>query len=382
MRGRLPRAALESIWRWIQRDLMPDEAATYREQVGRPLLEQHLEEAERAAFTFQDQAVACMAGALAAAEGDEKALRRLSAQIGTPRALHHVRTVIDILKARNELAALGDMLPAHIRNLADAQLDNVKAVLDSLAVRHPDTFGYALVIVMGRLASHWHLIRLAIKAVGSDKAARIADTSYSVAVTIVLAETERMVAKLAADLKQGRHGAVVALLKSIHDAVRGVRTELDLQAESPAGRQLAAIRSEISGVVSGGIEGIPGQLRRLLRPRADAEIPPGSMLDADDIADTEASIEFVCACRNYASELASSEVAQRVFTELQQYLDTGTRALLESLRHADTAHRPFRQSQVDAAVRFCAKMFGSEYAALLTKAAELAASGDRRPLRA
>jgi hypothetical protein len=44
-------------------------------------------------------------------------------------------------------------------------------------------------------------------------------------------------------------------------------------------------------------------------------------------------------------------------------------ALLEGLRHAGDADRSFRQSQVDAAVRFCAKVFGREYAALLGKAA-------------
>ena len=39
--------------------------------------------------------------------------------------------------------------------------------------------------------------------------------------------------------------------------------------------------------------------------------------------------------------------------------------------------RPFRQSQVDAAVRFCAKVFGQEYASLLAKAAEVASHDQR-----
>ena len=49
-------------------------------------------------------------------------------------------------------------------------------------------------------------------------------------------------------------------------------------------------------------------------------------------------------------------------------------------RHAGEADRRFRQSQVDAAVRFCAKVFGQEYASLLAKAAEVAANaaGERK----
>jgi hypothetical protein len=40
--------------------------------------------------------------------------------------------------------------------------------------------------------------------------------------------------------------------------------------------------------------------------------------------------------------------------------------------------RPFRQSQVDAGVRFCATVFGPQYAAVLGKAAEVAANSERK----
>jgi hypothetical protein len=115
-------------------------------------------------------------------------------------------------------------------------------------------------------------------------------------------------------------------------------------------------------------------VRRLLRPRPASEIARNSALDAGDVAETEALIELLGTCRHYASELAVSEVTLRTFTELQQYLDTGTRTLIDGLRQAVDSDGLFRQSQVDAAVRFCAKVFGEEYAALLAKAAEVAAN--------
>ena len=67
-------------------------------------------------------------------------------------------------------------------------------------------------------------------------------------------------------------------------------------------------------------------------------------------------------CRNYAGELAISEATRRVHSELQNYFDTGTQVLLDRLRASPPAERSFRQSQVDAAVRFCAKLFGADYA--------------------
>jgi hypothetical protein len=52
--------------------------------------------------------------------------------------------------------------------------------------------------------------------------------------------------------------------------------------------------------------------------------------------------------------------------------------LLEALRGAGAAERPFRQSQLDAAMRFSAKVFGNEYAVLLAKAGEVAANSERK----
>lgn len=126
------------------------------------------------------------------------------------------------------------------------------------------------------------------------------------------------------------------------------------------------------------IESMPGRVRRLLRPRQTAEIAPNSVLDPDDIAETEALVKFVGACRTFAGELAIIEMTQRTYSELQQYLDAGTRALLDALRNAGPTDRSFRQSQVDAAVRFCGKVFGQHYAALLDKAAEVAGSPERK----
>ena len=85
------------------------------------------------------------------------------------------------------------------------------------------------------------------------------------AVTIVLAEVERMAAELNTDLKSGRAGATS--LKAMHDALRGLRTELDIPADSPWGRQLAAVRTEISGRLKAVVDSMPGRVRRLLRPQ-------------------------------------------------------------------------------------------------------------------
>jgi hypothetical protein len=123
-------------------------------------------------------------------------------------------------------------------------------------------------------------------------------------------------------------------------------------------------------------------VRRLLRAQPSAKMSADTVLDPDDVSETEALVVFVGTCRSFAGELAINEMTQRNFNEIQYNLDSGTRALLDGLRHAGPNDRAFRQSQVDAAVRLCAKVFGEEYAALLTKAAEVAGSAERKVARA
>jgi hypothetical protein len=281
------------------------------------------------------------------------------------------------LSGRDALTKLGMELPGYIGTFGGAAVDNVQAQLDETLGDRDHLFVYALLLLMTRLAAPWQLIRPATKLAGGD-AKRIAETPYVVTIDIVLEEVDRRVRELAGDLKSGRGIAVSALLKEVHDALRGLRSELDLPPESSWGRQLATLQADIAKLLSSEIELMPGRVRRLVRPRPSKEIAPSSRLDPHEIEETEALIMFVLTCRKYASELAINEVTQRSFNELQHLLDSGTRALLDAVRGAPRHEKIFRLSQVDAAVRFCGKVFGQQYASLLSKAAEVASHGERK----
>lgn len=380
--GRIARRSLENLWTWVSRDLLAEEAKALTEQVDGALLAGDEPKAEHLIRAFQDRAAASIAASLEAGAGDSRLHRRTMAQIGTPRAFDDVTTLRHALAGRDALAKLSAHLPLRIANLGDDELDEYMALIEKTAARDRGLFLCALLTVMSRLAEPWQVIRFGVRAAGCDIAARVAETQYSVAVTIVLAELERLVNELRNDLRGGNGVAVGALLKAIHDCARGLRTELDLPVDSTWGRTLSAERAQIAELLRSEIESAPARVHRLLRSRPASEIRPNAVLDPDDVAETEALVGFVGTCRSFAGELAINEMTQRNFNDIQYSLDTGTRALLDALRHAGEKDRAFRQSQVDAAVRFCAKVFGPEYAALLTKAAEVASSGERRAARA
>jgi hypothetical protein len=389
--GRLARVSLDSIWEWIGRDLMPAEAKALSEDINRALLADDKIKAEQLTRALQDRAIQRSREAIIAVDGNEKARRRLAVQVGTPRALDDLATVTRVLAIRDVLGDLARRLPDHMRTFERDYIDSVKALLESAtsprspegAARKVDIFLYGLILVMSRMEAPWQLIRIASRAAESDDTARISETPFAAAVTIVLSEVGCMVRELRAQLKA--HHRVTALLKTLHDAARGLRTELDLSVDSPWSRELTAIRTEISNLLKTEIDSAPGRVRRLLRPRPVKEIAPGSLVDAIDVGDAEMLVELVGACRHYASELAVNEATMRSYAELREYLETGTKVLLDTLRQAGDGDRPFRQSQVEAAVRFCRIMFGADYAGLLSKAAEMAVqagSAERKPVRA
>src|ERR1051325_6170153 len=377
--GRIARASLNPIWTWIGRDLMLRDARTYTDHVQLLLAENETNGADQVTRAFRDRAEQRLRECLASLKRDEKESKRIAGQIGTPHALDEARELAAILRARDALGVIGSPLPASIGNLGGEQLQNVWALLDSPIGRHRDVFLYALLVVMSRLGSPWQLIRLAIHAAASDVADHIAATPFAFAVDVVLGALDRIVTNLGEALKAPDTPEAGRLLKGFHDAARALHTEIDLPADSTWGRQLAGARAEAACLLEGEMRDLPAQVRRLLRPRnGRGGRAPLASIDVDDV---DVKLALIAGCRNYADELAVSEVTRRVHSELQSYFDNGTQILLERLRAAPQAERALPQSQVDAAIRFCARLFGAEYAGLLARAADIAAKGEQKAAR-
>lgn len=372
--GRIARASLEPLWTWIGRDVLPRDTAEMDELVNIALQAGDDEKAQYLIRTLQDRVAVALTENMRTAAVDESARRRLLAQVGTQRAEEDAQTLKCVLKARDGLNAMQSRLPVQVGNLSAKSLDEYKALIEKTGAPGTDLFLYSLLTVRSRLAAPWQLIRFGVKAAGSDTAARVAETPYGVSVNIVLSELERQVLELRDDLRSGRGVASGALLKTIHDSARGLRTELDLPVDSTWGRTLSGLRGQISETLRAEIESMPGRVRRLLRIRSAANIAANSTIDPQDAAETEALVSFVGACRHFAGELAINEMTQRAYSDLQQFLDSNMNSLLDALRQSGPAERAFRKSQVEVAVRLCGLVFGKDYAAQFARAAEVAAA--------
>lgn len=376
--GQVRRSSLAPIWQWLGRDGAPDKLKELEAALARTPADSA---GQVEALTSKLQAVAADAiFELTGPGGGDKS--RALARVGPPNVIEDFYSSGAVLAVRDAIATLNEKLPRSLRAFGDAQIASVTAALNIPVLQTSQMLPFALSIVVQRMTAPWQIIRLAIKIAASDDEIRVAATPYGVAVTIALHDLSCVAAILRMDIKRGHFDNVAANLKTLHDGVRGLRTELDLRNDSAWGKQLTSIRADISNALQSEIDSVPGRVRRILRQRAEKDIPPGARIDSTEVEETVALIDFVATCRNYASELAINEVTLRTYSDLQQYVERSTEQLVQSLRGADHKVRTYRQQQVQAAIRFCQVLFGDDYASLMSRAAENAATGERKSSRA
>jgi hypothetical protein len=377
--GQIHRGSLVPVWQWLVRDGAPDSAREFEAALARMRETGATSDLESEVRKFQLAAADAMIRITAPVPGGDK--QRLLARVGPPEVIEDLLPIGSVLQAREALDTLNGRLPSYLRMFGDSQQTSVSASLNALSLQTPQLLPFALSLIMLRLTAPWQIIRLAIKMAASDDEVRVAATPYGVAVTIALHDLFCLAGNLRMDIKRGHFADVAEHLKILHDGVRGLRTELDLRNDSAWGKQLASIRADISNTLQSEIDSVPGRVRRLLRQRADKDIPAGAKLDASEVDETAALIDFVAVCRTYASELAINEVTLRTYSDLQQYVEHSTEALVQSLRGGDAKTRAYRQMQVTAAIRFCDVLFGHDYASLMSRAAENALTGERKSSR-
>ena len=374
--GQIRRASLFPVWQWIAREGAPGQAAEYEAAMARS--SESGPEVEAAVRRLQLAAADVIFKIAGPGSRDNQ---RALARVGSPDVIEDLLPIGAVLQAREALDALGGRLPVHVRNFEESWVDSVSDALNVPSLQTPQLLPFALSMVIQRLASPWQIIRVAIKMAVSDDEIRVAATPCGIAVSLALHDLFCLAAGLRTDIRRGKLANIGENLKALHDGVRGLRTELDLRNDSNWGRQLASIRADISNTLQSEIDSVPGRVRRILRQRADKDIPAGARVDGSEVEEVASLIDFVAVCRTYASELAINEVTLRTYSDLQHYVEQATEALVAALRGGDLKVRAYRQMQAEAAIRFCDVLFGHDYAALMKRAVENALVVERKPSR-
>src|SRR5579872_493698 len=265
--GAIERGSLAAIWEWISRDLLPTMARDYMKQITELLAADRQREARHAASTFQTKVIKSMESNLSAPDMADQIRAKLATYTASRTVYADLTKMFSVLRAREELAKLGEALPEKIRELDDAQLAKIMPLLDDFAKTHPEQLPFALTLIARRLKTSWELIRLATKAAMTKSAADIAATPYAAAVSMVLDGLEDKRAMLRIALKHERILVAKEILINIYDTEYALQVRIDRFAESDWGQRLQEVMASIGALVDSEIKRFPDNVGHVLGSR-------------------------------------------------------------------------------------------------------------------
>ncbi len=265
--GAMERGSLPAIWEWISRDLLPTMARDYTKQITELLAVDKQKEARQAASTFQTKVLKSMESNLASPELAKQIREKLATYTASRAVFADLTKMLSVLRARDELAKLGEALPARIKHLEGAELAKVMSLLDRFAKVHPEQIPFALTLIGGRLKTHWELIRIATKNAPTKNAADIAAAQYAVAVQMVLDRLEDKRSMLSFALKNERVLVARELLIDIYDSEYALQVRIDNLAGSDWGRRLQDLMASIAELVESEIRRFPDKVGHVLGSR-------------------------------------------------------------------------------------------------------------------
>jgi hypothetical protein len=105
--GRIARVALDPLWAWISRDLLPVEAKTYSNEIGAALVAGDKVLAESLTRAMHAKTAAAMEAVLEGVGSDDKVRRRLAGQIPIVNGVEAATEILALLKSHEALAAFG-----------------------------------------------------------------------------------------------------------------------------------------------------------------------------------------------------------------------------------------------------------------------------------
>jgi hypothetical protein len=264
--GQISRHSLQPLWDWISRDLMASMARAYTGEV-KQFAGNRQRELDQAVLAFQNKAVKYLEGTLASATGAEQARARLGKHGGSAASFGDLLKILRILKAREPLAQFEQGMPVRIDRLDGRRLDEVLDALDALAAAKRDAVPFAIVNVVRRLTTPWHLLRLATDATDPEPAAEVAAAPYAFAVVMVLDLLEDQIEVLRAALRKQHVPRAKEILMAIYDTEYAIRSRIDL-AGAPWDARLETIMQAVAHALDTEEIKLPAGLTHVLRSPA------------------------------------------------------------------------------------------------------------------
>ena len=364
-RGRLYRGHLDAIWAWLTGD---EHTIAFRVAV------EAIDAAGPADGDGPDidqitdmhrVAAECIRAALERTDGNERDRRRFTGLIGGADALQSLFKLQVILDLRGQIAGLEEALPD-----APVQLDEDLAAFLAQRLMRVDAEKMAFLarIVMQRLGSPAQILEVVLLHEGTDDMDRIVQSPLAPLVDIVI---EDLVAE---SLALERFNGSLQDIDHFIDRLRrfalissGLTRYLDLDEHDGWRARVGSCRRQVSDLVRRPVERALPSLHKFVA----GLVGGGTVKRRDDPAETRDLVRIVFAMRHFRSELALNELLTRISREIEDFVDTSSRAATARFRALPDDEHAALLPDFDIFLEICAIVVGDTYAASLRRSAGL-----------
>lgn len=367
--ARISPGSLEAIWQWAKRDIMSEEQKAMMEEMVGALTPKELKQKVE---IFRDDLLAAIRNyvnpILKEMGGDQK----LSNQLGSQLILADLHEFLQCDQQAAELRPTLMRLPAELSSWTGPEGEEAFAIITRYVQSAPLKAAWLFSAVAPRLKQPRMRVQMSTKLAGSDDCVQVAATVYAPAVQHMLAEMDAYVALFCSSLSaHGQLPQSIDALTKWHEFAKVLNSELEISLQSPWGKAITKMKTEISGLLEKEIDPVPGLIRQALRAPKEggAEVAEESMLQ-----DATRAAELFHHAERMKSSLAINEPVNRIRKELDQTFEILTTSLVNRTRHAEGADVFTCQTLGDAASIFAEHLFDVDYANAFRRQLRAAAS--------
>ena len=363
-KGRIARASVAPVWKWLANTLLPDAHAEYVQTTKAAAYAYRLDEANAAAASYWKQASQALRAAL---EGDanRKAARLvLNGEVVAADA----REMSLMLAAGDAVRELHAVLPKPTPALTEDLVWSLRGIYDGLLETAPDSAPYVAVAAMNRLAHPWEALRLPLTISRQTQDTLISNTDMGLVGEILLADMESHAVQIhSARQPEFDATALVRHVAGFAALSNGIVKEIEMRRDGRWGQRLMKDRAAVAEMMESFVKRAPREILAALPtlktgsyaggPRAPDLSRP---LDPEKIARARRYAELVVGCRPVAAAAsfgaALGDARDEVIVSLRPYCED----IVKELRETDGERRRIAEQYFEMAAELTTQFLSAE----------------------
>lgn len=357
-KGRILRANVVPIWRWVSHTLIPEAAAAYSTDIRSCALTARHSEALARAETFWPIAGAAMSAAL------KKNRKAAATALGGDPVADDAGDIALILPSGPHMLEVQALLPKPTLVLTEELLWGLRRIFDSVVESNLDAAPFVSVVAMRRLAKPWEALKLAMLVARQTHDAMISSTDMGLAGDVLLADMEDSRTAIT-NIRHPRFNAdeLIAHLTSFTNISSAIVKEVEILRTGRWGQLLLKDRAAVGGAMDSFMERAPKEIAGGLPTHKSGYSGGPRVPDLSHAVDPDREERAL----RYAAVLAGTKLLavpgsfgakhQEAVDEACLYLRGYTEDLLKELRCSEGAKREVAEHQFALALELTNQLF-------------------------